>query len=220
MDLHVQRDSEIPVGVQLTWALRARILGGALPPGERLPGVRELAAASGVNVNTVRAVYDRLEADGLLQAEHGRGTFVSPTAPVDDRLATVARRALSEARTAGLDPREVAAALFGGLTAEAGAVPAASDSPAERRRALRAEIAALERELADERLRRAVRSSAPSPGRGAGGRLLGEDELQALRDDLAERLAAARRPAPTEAAPAPRGRSATRPGYVLRPSFG
>lgn len=220
----MRRDSEIPVGVQLTWALRARILGGELSPGDRLPGVRELAAATGVNVNTVRSVYDRLEADGLLQAEHGRGTFVSPAAPVDDRLAAVARRALAEAETAGLDPREVAAALFGGLTAEAAAAPAGTDSPAERRRALRAEIASLERELADERLRRALRSSAPSTARGAGGRLLGEDELRAMRDDLADRLAAARRPEPAPSAAAsatvaPRTRSATRPGYVLRPSL-
>src|SRR3954467_13687581 len=124
MEIELARDSEIPLGVQLGWALRAlapplssetprgvrrgwargaRILGGELTAGERLPGVRELAAATGVNINTVRSVYTRLEADGLIHAEHGRGTFVSPTAAVDERLAAITRRALEEARSAGLD---------------------------------------------------------------------------------------------------------------------
>src|SRR3954451_11390104 len=101
MKIALRRDSEIPLGVQLGWALRARILGGELPAGARLPGVRDLAAAIGVNINTVRSVYARLEGDGLIHAEHGRGTFVRASARVDERLADVARRALDEAHSAG-----------------------------------------------------------------------------------------------------------------------
>jgi DNA-binding transcriptional MocR family regulator len=40
--------------------------------------VRELATAAGVNVNTARAVYARLESEGIVASEHGRGTFVAP----------------------------------------------------------------------------------------------------------------------------------------------
>ena len=50
---------------------------GQLGPGDRLPGVRELASGTGVNVNTARAVYGRLEEDGLIVSRHGLGTFVS-----------------------------------------------------------------------------------------------------------------------------------------------
>jgi DNA-binding transcriptional MocR family regulator len=39
--------------------------------------VRELAIEAGVNVNTVRSVYGRLENDGLVRSEQGRGTFVA-----------------------------------------------------------------------------------------------------------------------------------------------
>jgi DNA-binding transcriptional regulator YhcF (GntR family) len=215
VDIRLHRDSEIPLGVQLGWALRARILGGELVPGDQLPGVRELAADTGVNINTVRAVLARLQADGLLRTEHGRGTFVSEAAPVDERLATVARRALTEARDAGIDPQLVAAALFGGMGGPAPAAASVPDTPALRRRALRSEIAALERELADARLRKAVRDTgAPAP-RGAGARILGEEELRAQRDALAAGLAALVAPQPEPAPEPSRRASATRPGFVL-----
>jgi len=86
---------------------------GELGPGARLPSVREMAAATGVNANTVRAVYARLEAEGLVATEHGRGTFVAgEPGGSDGQLSAIAQRAAEEARAAGLDPRAVAAALF------------------------------------------------------------------------------------------------------------
>ena len=41
--LAIDRDAEVPIGVQLAWALRSRIAEGALKPGQRLPGLRDLA---------------------------------------------------------------------------------------------------------------------------------------------------------------------------------
>jgi len=216
MDLGLDRKGDVPLGVQLAWALRSRIVAGELRRGERLPGVRELAAETGVNVNTVRTVYARLEADGLVVAEQGRGTFVSESARVDDRLAGIRRRALDDIRAAGLDPRELAAALWAGESAER-----AASSPPTGRAALRAEIGSLERALSDLRLVRALAAQREDPlavsPRPSGGRILGEDELRAIRDDLVAQLEALRaEPSPaaeepaTEAAPqpAPRGRPA------------
>jgi DNA-binding transcriptional regulator YhcF (GntR family) len=89
LDLAVDRGHEVPVGTQLAWKLRGLIAEGRLAPGQRLPSIRELAGAAGVNVNTVRAVYGRLEREALVSTEHGRGTFVA------DRPAELnARRAL------------------------------------------------------------------------------------------------------------------------------
>lgn len=65
------------MGTQLAWRLRAAIDRGELAPGERLPSLRDAAAAAGVNVNTVRAVYAKLEAAGVVATEQGRGTFVA-----------------------------------------------------------------------------------------------------------------------------------------------
>jgi DNA-binding transcriptional regulator YhcF (GntR family) len=77
IDVRVDRTSRVPIGTQLVERIGEAIADGTLSEGDRLPSVRELARAAGVNVNTVRAVYARLEADGLAQREHGRGTFVA-----------------------------------------------------------------------------------------------------------------------------------------------
>jgi DNA-binding transcriptional regulator YhcF (GntR family) len=77
LGLHVNRDGDVPVGTQLAWQIQALITGGRLQPGEQLPSVRRLAEVAGVNVNTVRSVYGRLENEGLVSSEQGRGTFVA-----------------------------------------------------------------------------------------------------------------------------------------------
>src|SRR5689334_13180036 len=114
LGITLDRDADVPVGTQLAWALRARILAGALAPGEQLPALHRLAAETGVNVNTVRAVYQRLGHDGLVTTRHGRGTFVSSArgqAGGSTALARLAADAARAAREAGVDPRELAAAL-------------------------------------------------------------------------------------------------------------
>src|SRR5947209_3152337 len=112
LDLAVDRTSEIPLGTQLIWKLRTLIAVGKLKPGDRLPGLREVAESAGVNINTVRSVFARLEEQSLLSSEHGRGTFVAPEVHAAGILADMAKTALMQARAAGVDPRELAAALY------------------------------------------------------------------------------------------------------------
>src|SRR5919108_5832892 len=55
---------------------------GELVPGARLPSHREMATTFGVAPMTIRQVLARLEQEGLISREHGRGTFVrAPTMP-------------------------------------------------------------------------------------------------------------------------------------------
>jgi GntR family transcriptional regulator len=195
-DLSVDRDSEVPLGTQLAWKLRTAIATGLLQPGERLPGVRELAGAADVNVNTVRSVYARLEEQGLVATEHGRGTFVAPNAGPHDALARLASAATDEARKAGVDPRELAEALFVGGNREAPSPtpdPPGPEAPRPderaRRRALRADIAQLERELV-HMARLGDPAAMPSA---TAGRILTADELEEMRTALVARLAELRR---------------------------
>ena len=61
--------------------LLERIRSGELAPGTRLPPHTDLAETFGVAPLTVRQVLARLEADGLLSRERGRGTFVQAAEP-------------------------------------------------------------------------------------------------------------------------------------------
>src|SRR5688500_704186 len=189
IDVALDRASDVPLGTQLAWKLQAAIAGRRLRPGDRLPGVRELAASAGVNVNTVRAVYARLAEQGAIVSEHGRGTFVAEKALPED-LIGLAERTAREARRAGVDPREVAALLFAGS-------PVANDVAA--RRALRDDIEALELERAEvERELAAIdevvaaEAHVPVEQPPLAPRLLSTAELEAVRDDLAEKVAALR----------------------------
>src|SRR6478609_8217189 len=84
------RSDDLPVGAQLAWRLRVLIASGQLHAGARLPGVRELADGASVNVNTARAVYGRLEDDGLIVSRQGLGTFVADDVPASPELERLA----------------------------------------------------------------------------------------------------------------------------------
>jgi DNA-binding transcriptional regulator YhcF (GntR family) len=187
-DLAIDRAGEIPIGVQLAWALRARIGDGRLAPGQRLPGLRELAEMLGINANTARAVYQRLEQEGLIDSRQGTGTFVASVTQEPSAVGQIAADAAQEARRTGVDPRAVAAALY--VTAE----PPADDTAqaAARRRELRAQIAALEQALSEIQARHPGLIPVPAkPLRHAGPRLLSVEDLERVRMGLVRRLAAA-----------------------------
>jgi len=62
---------------QLYRGIRDRILDGGMPVGQRLPSSRHLGAALGIARSTVVQAYERLKADGYLQAQTGSGTRVA-----------------------------------------------------------------------------------------------------------------------------------------------
>jgi len=185
LDITVDRRAEIPIGVQLAWALRTRIRDGRFKPRQRLPGLREVAEATGVNVNTVRAVYQRLEQEGLIDSQQGSGTFVAATPQRPSAVATIVADAAREAHETGVDPREVAAALYVSL----GSSAPPADEQAKRRRLLREQIAALERTLVELEAKHpgVAPSSTPTRG-GIGPVLLDAAELEHVRSTLVRRL--------------------------------
>jgi GntR family transcriptional regulator/MocR family aminotransferase len=77
----VRRRSQTPVYLQIVHALVDEIRRGRLSSGTALPGTRELAESLQVNRKTVVQAYDELQAQGWVQSELTRGTFISATLP-------------------------------------------------------------------------------------------------------------------------------------------
>lgn len=195
--------AELPVGVQLSWRLRALIATGRLAAGERLPSFRRLAEWAGVNVNTVRAVYAGLEQEGLVVSRQGRGTFVAVGREAAPELEEIAGEALRRVRGAGLDPCDfvivaAACASIAGEEAPAGTAPALPDLAEESeaievRHELRRQIARLEVELGT--YTRDLPADMPTAGRFSKAHVAGVEELEQTRDTLIAQLSEAQRAA-------------------------
>src|SRR4051812_46837805 len=77
MPFQIQKDSGIPLYVQLESQVRMLLQQGDLQPGDMMPTVRALAVELGINSNTVARVYRDLQQAGVLVLRRGVGTFVS-----------------------------------------------------------------------------------------------------------------------------------------------
>ena len=77
MIVRLEKSSGVPITRQILDQIRTQCATGALRPGDRLPSVRRLARDLTVNQNTILRVYERLEAEGLIERRHGAGTFVA-----------------------------------------------------------------------------------------------------------------------------------------------
>lgn len=63
--------------LQLMEQIRRRIAVGDWQPGQEIPSIRALAAATKVSVITVKRAFLELEREGVLVTRQGRGTFVA-----------------------------------------------------------------------------------------------------------------------------------------------
>ena len=81
-------DTSRPIYAQIVERLKAKILAGVYPPGGHLDSVRDLAAAAGVNPNTMQRALQELESRGLLQAQRTAGRTVT----ADDTALQALRR--------------------------------------------------------------------------------------------------------------------------------
>ncbi len=75
--IEVDHASDTPIYRQIYESIRFQILKGRISRGEKLPAGRELAGQLGLNRSTIKAALDLLEAEGLIERQVGRGTFVA-----------------------------------------------------------------------------------------------------------------------------------------------
>jgi GntR family transcriptional regulator/MocR family aminotransferase len=123
LPLAVDRESAVPLAVQVGDQLREAMRDGVLKAGERLPSSRGLASSLGVSRTVVTEAYQQLYAEGWLDGRHGSGTYVadvtvhpaipaSPVHPIHPGLRIPSVQAVPPGRSApqvSPDPNVIAA---------------------------------------------------------------------------------------------------------------
>lgn len=111
-----QFDSGRPIYAQLVERLKAKILAGTYPPGGHLDSVRDMAAAAGVNPNTMQRALAQLETEGLVRTERTAGRYVTEDTMLIEQLRAAtaekfAEEFLEKMRSIGYSPAQVAELL-------------------------------------------------------------------------------------------------------------
>ena len=107
-----------PVYQQIMAAIRGAILKGELPPGGKVPSVRDLAAQAQVNPNTMQRALTELEREGLLVSGGTSGRSVTQDEAVlvamrEQTLEELARECAEKFMTFGVTPTQAAQLLLG-----------------------------------------------------------------------------------------------------------
>lgn len=107
-----------PVYQQIMDALRGAILSGELPPGGKVPSVRDLAAQAQVNPNTMQRALTELEREQLLIGGGTSGRTVTQDEDIlagmrETALRELARECAEKFRAFGLTPAQAAQWLMG-----------------------------------------------------------------------------------------------------------
>lgn len=107
-----------PVYQQIMAAIRGAILKGELPPGGKVPSVRDLAAQAQVNPNTMQRALTELEREGLLVSGGTSGRSVTQDEAVlvamrEQTLEELARECAEKFLTSGVTPTQAAQLLLG-----------------------------------------------------------------------------------------------------------
>lgn len=78
MQIAIDRNSSAPLYSQLRDELKRHIRSGAIPPGERLPPVRQMSRDFDLSFLTVMRALAELTREGWVDSRRGVGTFVLP----------------------------------------------------------------------------------------------------------------------------------------------
>ncbi|MBO1756553.1 GntR family transcriptional regulator [Allobranchiibius sp. CTAmp26] len=120
--LRIDLASPIPAYEQLRSQLAGLIETGVLPPGDRLPPVRQLAADLGLAGGTIARAYRELDHAGLVRGHGRHGTVIRPRPTGDDAaqarraaLATAADQLAATARSQNLSDDAAFTALHSAL---------------------------------------------------------------------------------------------------------
>jgi len=90
--------NDLPIYTQLIEHIIGAIVSGEMPPGSKLPSVRDLAVDAKVNPNTAQRALTDLEREGIVYSQRTAGRFVTE----DETLIKAKKLQLAEEKVAGI----------------------------------------------------------------------------------------------------------------------
>lgn len=92
LQISLDREANRPLYRQIADQILSQIANAQLPPGTRLPTIRQLSLSLGVTRLTVQSAYEELQAEGWIESTVGRGTFVTGAPETRSVIARMGRR--------------------------------------------------------------------------------------------------------------------------------
>src|SRR5262245_40912867 len=74
--LKLDRQSHVPLYLQIVEQIQAQVADGTLKAGDRIPSTREMADEYELHRNTVCTAFAELTANGIISSHVGKGTFI------------------------------------------------------------------------------------------------------------------------------------------------
>ena len=113
-------DNDRPIYQQIVEQLEKAVVSGEYKPGEKLPSVRELASAAGVNPNTMQRAMAELEKRGLVVTQRTSGRSVTEDrSAIDEKRSEIAEEHtniyLAAMKTLGFEKEDILKLVRGKL---------------------------------------------------------------------------------------------------------
>lgn len=117
MPLFINKESSMPLYLQVKEQIKYLILTGKLIPGSKLPSGRQLADFLHINRATINNALNELENEGYLRTEKGIGTYVAehPSLGLErdhEKFRQIILKAMAEANDLGFTTDEFVTAAF------------------------------------------------------------------------------------------------------------
>jgi GntR family transcriptional regulator len=116
--LVIDKESSVPIYVQIIDRVQALVTVGTLKPGDKLPSIRSVAQHLRVDYNTVAKAYTELDRAGTIETARGVGTHVTGhmneqaiQAARQDKLHTTLTATIEELLELGYNREEIVSAF-------------------------------------------------------------------------------------------------------------
>lgn len=109
MDIVINPQATEPIYAQIYTQISSQIINGSLPPGTKLPGIRQISNDLRISVIPVKMAWEELDKDGFITTITGSGTFVKDFHPqeiqekLNQKIQDFILRTCKEAKDLDLD---------------------------------------------------------------------------------------------------------------------